>query len=120
MLKLTQECLASSGYKILIAATGEDAIAIASQEQGPIHLLLTDVVMPGISGRQLADSLTAYRPEVKVLYMSGYTADLMADHGVLESGISLLEKPFTKEDLLRGVRCQLDSSYLAGHAAAGI
>ena len=119
MLKLTRECLASSGYRILTAATGEEAISIASQEQGPIHLLLTDVVMPGISGRQLAESLTAYRPEVKVLYMSGYTADLMADHGVLESGISLLEKPFTKESLLRGVRRVIDSGSLAGSAVAG-
>ena len=119
MLKLTQECLSSSGYRILTAATGEDAISVASQEQGPIHLLLTDVVMPGISGRQLAESLTAYRPEVKVLYMSGYTADLMADHGVLESGISLLEKPFTKESLLLGVRRVIDSGSLAGSAVAG-
>ncbi|HEV2396866.1 MAG TPA: ATP-binding protein [Candidatus Sulfotelmatobacter sp.] len=118
MLKLTRECLTSSGYNIFCAATGEDAILVASQAEGPIDLLLTDVVMPGISGRQLAASLSAYRPELKVLYMSGYTADLVANHGVLENGIALLEKPFTKEDLLASVRRVLDAEQAAGMALA--
>ncbi len=117
MRELTCHCLESSGYRVLAAANGEQAIQAAGNEYGPIHLLLTDVVMPGLSGRQLATSLAAYRPETKVLYMSGYTADLVADHGVLEPSISVLEKPFTKENLLRLVRGLLDGTGCARAAA---
>jgi two-component system, cell cycle sensor histidine kinase and response regulator CckA len=117
MRELTCHCLESSGYRVLAAANGEQAIQAAGDEYGPIHLLLTDVVMPGLSGRQLATSLAAYRPETKVLYMSGYTADLVADHGVLEPSISVLEKPFTKENLLRLVRGLLDGTGRARAAA---
>jgi two-component system, cell cycle sensor histidine kinase and response regulator CckA len=119
MRELTCHSLESSGYKVLGAANGEQAIQAAGSEYGPIHLLLTDVVMPGISGRQLATSLVAYRHETKVLYMSGYTADLVADHGVLETSICVLEKPFTKENLLRSVRGLLDGTGRAGAAAIG-
>lgn len=119
MRDLTLNCLTTSGYRVLTAANGEEAILVASEEVGTIHLLLTDVVMPGVSGRQLAYSLISYRPEVNLLYMSGYTADLMADQGALESSLALLEKPFTKEDLLRSVRRVLDGPQLAGAAKAG-
>ncbi|PYX85246.1 MAG: hypothetical protein DMG68_18365, partial [Acidobacteria bacterium] len=97
MRELTRNCLASVGYSVLDVQDGENAIRIASQQNRPIHLLLTDVVMPGISGRQLGESLVASRSEMKVLYMSGYTADLIADHGVLEVSTMLLEKPFTQD-----------------------
>jgi two-component system cell cycle sensor histidine kinase/response regulator CckA len=119
MRELTYCCLESSGYKVLGAANGEQAIQAADRNDGPIHLLLTDVVMPGISGKQLAASLSACRPETKVLYMSGYTADLMADHGVLETGIGFLEKPFTKESLLRSVRDLMDGASRAKAATIG-
>ena len=119
MRELTCNCLESVGYTVLSTPDGETAIRVASQHDGPIHLLLTDVVMPGFSGQQLAESLAAYRPEMKVLYMSGYTADLIADHGVLESSIVLLEKPFTKEALLNRVRRVLDGGRLAETATTG-
>jgi two-component system, cell cycle sensor histidine kinase and response regulator CckA len=119
MRELTRDCLASVGYSVLDVQDGENAIRIASQQDGPIHLLLTDVVMPGISGRQLAESLAASRSEMKVLYMSGYTADLIADHGVLEATTMLLEKPFTQEALLRKVRKVIDGEHLVRPAVAG-
>jgi two-component system, cell cycle sensor histidine kinase and response regulator CckA len=119
MRELTCKCLAAVGYNVLTAQDGEVAIRVCSRHDGPIHVLLTDVVMPGISGRQLSNSLAALRPELKVLYMSGYTADLIADHGVLESNMALLEKPFTQELLLNKLRSVLDSSLAAGMAGAG-
>jgi PAS domain S-box-containing protein len=119
MRELTRQCLATAGYTVLDAQDGETAVRIASQYDGPIHLLVTDVVMPSISGRQLAETLAAYRPETKVLYMSGYTADLIADHGILDANITLLEKPFTREALLRKVRRLLDGESSALRAAAG-
>jgi two-component system, cell cycle sensor histidine kinase and response regulator CckA len=119
MRELTCKCLAAVGYNVLTAQDGEVAIRVCSRHDGPIHLLLTDVVMPGISGRQLSNSLAALRPELKVLYMSGYTADLIADHGVLESNMALLEKPFTQELLLNKLRSVLDCSLAAGMAGAG-
>jgi two-component system cell cycle sensor histidine kinase/response regulator CckA len=120
MRELTVKCLATSGYRVLSAATGEEAILVASEENAPIHLLLTDVVMPGLSGRQLAEALAASRPEMSVLYMSGYTADLIADHGIVKSNIVLLEKPFTREDLLRSARRVLDGKQLLRSALAAV
>ncbi len=118
MRELTRQCMAAVGYNILTAHNGETAIQVSSQHDGAIHLLLTDVVMPVISGRQLATSLAALRPELRVLYMSGYTADLIADHGVLESNMELLEKPFTQELLLTHIRRVLDSPLAVGMAGA--
>ena len=108
MRELTRSCLEGSGYAVLDAANGEAAVRTATEYDAPIHLLVTDVVMPGISGPGLSKSLLASRPQMKVLYMSGYTADLIAQQGVLDRQISLLEKPFTKEALLRKVRKALD------------
>ena len=82
---------------------------LAAQTPGPIHLLLTDVVMPGINGRVLAERLAPLHPAMKVLYMSGYTDSFIAGHGVLEEGIHLLHKPFTEDALMRKIRELLDA-----------
>ena len=102
--ELARELLEGNGYTVLEAVNGADAIRLAENHREPIHLLLTDVVMPGMDGRQLADHMALTNPGIKVLYMSGYTDDSIAHHGVLGSGIALLEKPFTKASLTRRVR----------------
>jgi PAS domain S-box-containing protein len=102
------EALARQGYTVLDAPNGVEALQIAASHPGPIHLLLTDVVMPGLSGRQLSDALAAVRPDTRVLYTSGYTDDAVVRHGVLESGIAYLQKPFTVDGLARKVREVLD------------
>jgi CheY-like chemotaxis protein len=105
---LAKEFLKDSGYKVLEAGNGSGAIQIARNSPGPIHLLLTDVVMPGMGGEQLAEQLLRIRPEMKVLYMSGYPNDGIVRSGVLTTGVALLEKPFTREILSRRVRQVLD------------
>jgi len=110
--KLAQMFLRDNGYRVLTAADGSEAQQVAAQNPGPIHLLLTDVVMPGINGRVLAERLAPRHPAMKVLYISGYTDSFIADRRVLEEGIHLLHKPFTQEALASKVRELLD----AGHA----
>src|ERR1700676_4869618 len=107
--KLAQMFLRDNGYRVLTAAEGSEAQQVAAQNPGPIHLLLTDVVMPGINGRVLAERLAPRHPAMKVLYMSGYTDSFIAGHGVLEAGIHLLHKPFTEQALLSKVRELLDA-----------
>jgi len=101
---IARETLENHGYRVLEALGGPEAIEIAKRHAEAIHLLLTDVVMPGVNGRALAEALTADRPEMRVLYMSGYTDDVIARSGVLESGILLIEKPFAAVALLGRVR----------------
>ncbi|MGH7417323.1 MAG: ATP-binding protein, partial [Candidatus Rokuibacteriota bacterium] len=105
---VARQALARQGYTVLEAPNGTEALQIAASHPGPIHLLLTDVVMPGLSGRQLSDQLALLRPDAKVLYTSGYTDDAVVRHGVLESGIAYLQKPFTADGLARKVREVLD------------
>jgi PAS domain S-box-containing protein len=105
---LIKEILVNCGYKVLEAENGNEAIRIARDFQGPIHLLLTDVIMPGMGGEQLAAQLSQFLPEMKVLYMSGYPNDGIVRSGILASGVALLEKPFTREILARNVRQVLD------------
>jgi CheY-like chemotaxis protein len=105
---LTRDILASEGYTVLESQDVEDAIRFAERQDGTIHLLVTDVVMPHMSGRALADAVMRIRPDVKVLYMSGYTDDAIVHHGVLDPGTALLQKPFTPAALARKVREVLD------------
>ncbi len=107
--KLAARCLAPAGYTVLQAATGEEALRLVARREAPVHLLLSDVVMPGMSGRHLAEQLAQTRPGTKVLYMSGYTDDTIVRHGVLNAQVPFLNKPFTAAALLRKVREVLDS-----------
>jgi PAS domain S-box-containing protein len=115
---LARNCLENQGYCVLEAADGNAAIATAEKHSGPIQLLLTDVIMPGMNGRDLADRLTELRPTIKVLYLSGYASDLIAQYGVLDPQILLLEKPFTLRALLIKVQEALRPSAKAKAAGA--
>jgi two-component system cell cycle sensor histidine kinase/response regulator CckA len=114
--KLAESLLKMAGFRVTSARTGEEALEIAAREAGDFDLLLTDIVMPGLNGRALAQKLSARWPRMKVLYMSGYSDNIIADHGVLDAGIHLLHKPFTEEFLLRKVREVLDDSAPPGGA----
>lgn len=107
--KLTRSFLESHGFRVLVAEDGEEALQLEARHSGSIDLLLTDVVMPGINGRVLAEKLLPRQPGMRVLYISGYTDSFVASHGVLEEGMVLLHKPFTEEVLIRKVREVLDS-----------
>jgi PAS domain S-box-containing protein len=108
--ELVVRVLADAGYRVLAATNGPDALGLARSTEGPIHLLLTDVVMPGLSGRQVADAIAVERPAVKVLYASGYTENTIVHHGVLDPGIRFLRKPFTPAALLDTIRAVLDEA----------
>jgi CheY-like chemotaxis protein len=96
--------LAGAGYTILAAATGDEALDLEAHHGGRIDLLFTDVVLPGMSGRELAGELASRRPGMPVLYASGYNEEIVAARGVLNPGISYLAKPYTSEELLERVR----------------
>jgi PAS domain S-box-containing protein len=108
--KLACKVLEMSGYRVLEAANGGAALLICERHNEPIHLLITDVIMPEMSGRELADRLAQLRPEMKVLYMSGYTDNAIVHHGVLNEGASFIQKPFATHALARKVREVLDAS----------
>jgi PAS domain S-box-containing protein len=101
--QLARTCLETGGYTVLCAPDAKSAIEVARLHPDAIHLLLTDVIMPGLSGHDLAKIMSALRPDIKILYMSGYTNDLIAQYGVLDSETLLLEKPFTLYSLLNKV-----------------
>jgi DNA-binding NtrC family response regulator len=100
--------LTARGYNVLEAGRPHEALEISEKFEGPIHLLFTDVVMPQMSGREVAEQISAGRPQTKVLYMSGYTDHAIAHHGVLNPGVPFLQKPFTPEALTLKVREVLD------------
>jgi PAS domain S-box-containing protein len=102
--KLTLSMLASRGYQLLEAANGNEALSLVERYPSPIHLLITDVVMPGMTGRELAAQLLARRPSLKTLYTSGYTADTIVHQGVLDPGVAYLPKPFSPAQLAAKVR----------------
>ena len=112
--RLARRLLKQQGYTVLEASHGLEALRLASQQNSPIHLLLTDVVMPGMSGPELALHLSREQPAMKVLYMSGYADEALGHHGVLAEGMEFLQKPFTPQDLGLRVRESLGR----GQAAA--
>jgi PAS domain S-box-containing protein len=105
-----RQILERAGYTVLEAPNGKTALEIARKKSNQIHMLITDVVMPEMSGRQLTERFAAIRPAAKILYMSGYTDDAIVRHGVVSAGIDYLQKPFSSEALLRKVRDVLDSN----------
>jgi two-component system cell cycle sensor histidine kinase/response regulator CckA len=107
--QLVRETLETKGYTVLEASNGEAALQIVTHHSEPIHMLITDVVMPGMSGRELSARLCATHPQTKVLYLSGYTEDAIVHEGVLEPGTAFLQKPFTLHMLSRKVREVLGS-----------
>ncbi len=102
--EITREVLTAQGYQVLTAQDGAEAIQIAQNHAGPIHLLLTDVVMPHLSGRELANQLRSIRPDMQVLFSSGYTDNAIVHHGVLDKDVHFLSKPFNAETLMRKVQ----------------
>jgi signal transduction histidine kinase/CheY-like chemotaxis protein len=108
--KLIVGVLTQQGYKVLEASYGDDALTIHEKHKGRIHLMLVDVIMPGMSGPELAKRLGSLNPKMKVLYMSGYTDSTIVHHGVLEKGVNYVQKPFTMDGLARKVREVLDKS----------
>jgi two-component system cell cycle sensor histidine kinase/response regulator CckA len=108
--ELTRTVLATRGYNVIEAMSAEGAERLASDRRdgAKIHLLLTDVIMPGVSGRELAKRVVARQPSVRVLYMSGYTYNVIAENGTLERGVAFLQKPFTPSALVEKVREVLD------------
>ena len=109
ILQLTRVMLEKQGYTVLAAGTPQEAISVANGHDGGIDLLITDVVMPEMNGHDLARSLLPVHPNMKCLFMSGYTADIIADHGVLKDGVSFIQKPFSAKSLSDKVRQTLES-----------
>lgn len=110
VLRLVRGLLTNSGYAVLVASSPQVAIELEQDCQVGIDLLVTDLVMPGMNGHELAERLMARRPGLKCLYMSGYPADVIAHHGLLDLGARLIQKPFSLRLLARTVRETLDAS----------
>jgi CheY-like chemotaxis protein len=107
--RMTREVLEGAGYRVLEASSGFEALRVSAGHAGRLDLIVTDVVMPGMSGRELAERLAPSRPGMKVLYMSGHTDDAIFHHGVTQAGTGFLQKPFTPDALERRVRALLGS-----------
>jgi two-component system cell cycle sensor histidine kinase/response regulator CckA len=107
--EMAAQILSSYGHQVLMASSGPTGLQLAQEHEGLVHLLLTDVVLPQMSGKELAERLQALRPEIRVIYMSGYSASAIAHHGVGEEDMVLLTKPFTVEALMEKVRSALDA-----------
>jgi len=105
---MTERILTKYGYKVLTAGNGKEAFRNSVNNRGRIDLILTDVIMPGMSGKELAERMQLKIPEIKVLYMSGYTNNTIADHGILEKDVAFIQKPFTPKDLAGKIRALLD------------
>ena len=105
--RTTAAMLDALGFGVLVASGWREALALAARQDTSVELLLTDVVMPELSGKELCERLRAVRPRLRVLYMSGYTADVIAHHDILEDGVHFIQKPFTMDDLARAIRTAL-------------
>ena len=114
--ELTARILAGGGYQVLVAQDATHALQLAAGHAGPIPLLLTDVIMPGMNGRQLSESLAVLRPGIRTLFVSGYTSDVIAHHGVLDANVDFLEKPYSRQQLLQKIREILDRAEHASPA----
>jgi len=106
---VARHILQKAGYQVTEAKTHAEALALAGRNDICLDLLLTDVVMPKMSGRHLAEQIVSMRPEIKVLFMSGYTDDMILQHGVLDAGVAFIQKPLTPDSLTRKVRQVLDA-----------
>jgi CheY-like chemotaxis protein len=107
--EVTKEFLLLAGYKVVEASDGRQALVLARTHKAPIHLLLTDVMMPGMGGLELSGEVHRIHPETQILFMSGYPGDVVGNHEVLDEGVRLLSKPFTRAALTQKVRQTLDS-----------
>jgi two-component system cell cycle sensor histidine kinase/response regulator CckA len=105
---LARDILLGAGYRVIEAEDGEHALRLADEHQGPIHVLLTDVMMPGLNGKEVADQLIGKRPDIRPIFMSGRAAEVISDAGVLIPVDAFLAKPFTVERLLNKVRERLE------------
>ena len=108
---LTRTVLEKRGYTVLAARTGEEALALSKEHPGPIHLLVTDVIMPGIDGRELANRLASVHPEARVLFTSGHTEEAIDRHGALDENLTFLHKPFAPDALAQKVRQVLSEEH---------
>lgn len=109
ILEISEKMLVNQGYAVITAGTPADAFDFVNHQATAVHLLITDVIMPQMNGRELAEQLKSILPELKVLFMSGYTANVIAHHGVLEKGVHFISKPFSHKDLAAKVRAVLDT-----------
>jgi CheY-like chemotaxis protein len=107
--ELIQQVLRRLGYTLFEAQNGREALRLAAHYAEPIHLLLTDVIMPGMTGKALAEEISQTRPGLKILFISGYTDEAIASHGILDPGVAFLQKPFSPMALARKVRLVLDN-----------
>jgi CheY-like chemotaxis protein len=106
--RMVREILAKLGYTVLDAGDGQSALDVCGAQQAPIHLLVTDVVMPGMTGPDLARAVKILRPETKVIFMSGYTENSVLANDLIEPDANFLQKPFTPEEFAQRVRAVLD------------
>ncbi len=113
LLRLTKRMLQAGGYTVLMASEGAKALQVLATYGGPVHLMLTDVVMPGLSGPELATNAARVRPDMKILFTSGYTESLIVPHGVADGSTNFIAKPYSAEDLMRKVRDVLDGSTIS-------